>query len=128
MSCKNTKQIPTYDIYLTRGDTFLANLTLKRANGSIYTPEQGDEIVFAVKRNELNPNRTRTVDAEPLIYKVIPSDTLLLELDPSDTEEMAFLTYMYDVSVNLASGGVRTVLRGNFTVQKEAHSTWTITS
>ena len=75
-------------IYLTRGDTFLAEISLKR-NGSAYTPVAGDSIRFAMKK--------KFTSEEVLINKNIPIDTLVLRLDPADTKTLAFGDYVYDI-------------------------------
>lgn len=129
MPCKYMEEkIPTYDIHLVHADTYLAQVEIHNSNGSLYTPAQGDVVTFAVKRNAINPNKARMVDAEPLISKTIPNETLILELLPSDTENLGFGNYYYDISITLANGRRFTFLRGQFIVEKEAHTTWTTTT
>ena len=36
-------------IFLTRGDTFKAKVTITYPNGAVYTPKEGDSIRFALK-------------------------------------------------------------------------------
>ena len=89
-------------IYLTRGDTFKAHLTISNPDGSEYTPVEGDSIRFALKKD--------IEDRECLIVKSIPIDTMLLILDPVDTKEMDFGTYIYDVQLTKANGDVDTFI------------------
>lgn len=58
-------------ITLTKGDTFKRTLILKdKATGDIYYPVEGDSIRFAAKK--------KYTDSTCLIYKEIPTDTMLL--------------------------------------------------
>ena len=88
-------------ITLTRGDSFYCLLSLKR-NGQAYTPDAGDIIRFAMKKNYF--------DAEPLIEQTIPNDTLVLCLLPSDTKTLAFGTYVYDIEITFENGDVDTFI------------------
>ena len=78
-------------IYLTRGDTFMANLTIHNSDGSIYIPEEGDSIRFALKEN--------IEDEECIIWREIPTDTMLLILYPGDTKDLEYGTYVYDIQL-----------------------------
>lgn len=105
-------------ITLTRGDSFYAVVGMSRADGSPYTPEQGDEITFALKRNlELDGN---FLDRKPLIQKVIPNNSLLLALTPEDTKDLPFGNYVYDISITFANGDVDTFIKDSlFTVTRK---------
>ena len=89
-------------IYLTRGDTFKAQLSILNPDGTAYTPVEGDRVRFALKES--------IEDAECLILKDIPIDTLMLELDPGDTKNLAFGTYIYDVQLTQENGDVTTFI------------------
>ena len=95
-------------IKLTRGDTFSAELALTKY-GAVYTPVNGDSILFAVK-TKLNANRTEYMEEQPIICKEIPIDTMILTLSPSDTADLPFGSYSYDIQVTLADGQVDTVI------------------
>lgn len=88
-------------ITLVRGDSFYANLSLIQA-GSQYDPQEGDVIKFGMKKD--------AKDAEALIVKTIPNDTLLLHIYPEDTKELPLGSYVYDIEVTLANGDVDTVI------------------
>lgn len=96
-------------ITLTRGDTFRGKVGIK-VDGEQYTPVDGDVVRFALKHNKLNADKTEYTDPEPLILKTIPNDTLILELEPSDTKELGFGKYVYDVQITLADGTVDTFI------------------
>lgn len=90
-------------ISLTRGDTFLAKITMKR-NGEDYTPAEGDVVRFAMTTSPINPSR------QPIITKVIPNDTLVLRLEPADTKQLRFGNYSYDIQITFANGDVDTFI------------------
>lgn len=102
-------------ITLTRGDTFKAEITMYYDNNGerqIYTPQEGDVIRFALKK--------RYTDDCALIYKVIPNDTLLLKLDPIDTNTLPFGLYVYDVEITYTSGEVDTFIdRASFKLTED---------
>ena len=89
-------------IYLTRGDTFRAILTITYPDGSVYTPKEGDQIRFALKES--------VEDEECLIWRDIPIDTMMLVIYPGDTKELDFGTYVYDIQLTKANGDVDTFI------------------
>ena len=101
-------------ITLTKGDSFYAEITIKTAAGSVYTPQAGDSVRFALKRFY--------IDAQPLILKQIPTDTLLLYLTPEETKALAVGEYVYDVELTKANGDVDTFIHeAKFIVAYEVH-------
>lgn len=84
-------------IELTRGDTFLAQVEMTR-NDEPYTPAPGERVRFALKQS-LNARGTDFRESEPLILKEIPTDTMVLRLDPEDTRSLGFGTYYYDIEI-----------------------------
>jgi hypothetical protein len=89
-------------ITLTRGDTLRVSLELTDHTGNIYTPNEGDHIRFAMKR--------KYNDAEPLILKTIPNDTLILEIEPQETKSLPCVEYVYDIEMTYANGDVDTFI------------------
>lgn len=89
-------------ITLTRGDTFYATVTICYPDGTIYEPQEGDMIRFAMKE--------RYSDYVPLLVKDIPIDTMQLILNPEDTEKFDFGRYVYDVELTKADGTVDTFI------------------
>ena len=102
-------------IYLTKGDTLSTTLVLKYADGSLYTPVEGDTIRFACKENY--------DDEECLIIKNIPIDTMNLVIDPSDTEDLEQpMTLVYDIELTTMAGYVMTVInKGKLYITEEVH-------
>lgn len=98
-------------IKLTRGDTFPVEIGIKdKDTGEDYVCQPGDSVRFALKRYLMTPGNKEFVDPEPLILKEIPTDTLLLQLDPEDTAGLPFGNYKYDIEVTLAGGTVDTII------------------
>lgn len=106
------------NIKLTRGDTFIAQVSILK-DGEPYIPEPGDEIRFALKHPTMDTKRTRYMDEEPLIYKDIPFDTLVLRLDPEDTKPFPFGSYVYDIQITFANGVVDTFINGTLQLTEE---------
>lgn len=105
-------------IYLVRGDTLQAQLSIKR-NNETYIPVEGDVIRFALKKNELNYNKTQYVDKQPLIIKEIPIDTMILSLSSDDTKNLDFGSYAYDIQITLANGTVDTFIMDKLYLKPE---------
>lgn len=99
-------------ITLTRGDTLKAQITLTDAEGNPYEPAAGDVIRFAAKKNYS--------DNAILINKKIPTDTMILTLNPADTKELAFGDYVYDIQLTRSSGEVDTfITKGTLVITEE---------
>ncbi len=96
-------------ITLTRGDTFVTTISLKRGSAT-YTPVYGDTIRFALKDPDMNARKTAWVDDTVLINKDIPINTMELKLDPEDTKELDFGQYRYDMQITFANGDVDTFI------------------
>lgn len=86
-------------ITMTRGDTVRIGISLTDDEGAPYIPEEGDSIRFACKK---------TYDGDLLIEKDIPTDTLILKLEPEDTKPLPFGKYVYDMQITFANGDVCT--------------------
>lgn len=102
-------------ISITRGDSFFAEIHVTLSDGeTAYTPSPGDRIRFAMKKN-IN-------DAEPLLLKEIPTDTMILRIDPEDTKPLAFGTYVYDIELTKANGVVDTfITKSPISITEEVH-------
>lgn len=84
------------EIYLTRGDT--AYLTVA-VDG--YQAFEGDTISFTVKK--------KITDAEPALKLTVPIDEAFV-FQPSDTAELDYGKYYYDIQIDTAFGEVFTVV------------------
>ena len=89
-------------ITLTRGDTFMADVTINKQDNTPYIPVEGDSVRFAMKSSY--------EDAESVLAKNIPIDTMRLIFEPEDTKKLSFGQYIYDVQLTKASGEVDTFI------------------
>lgn len=111
-------------ITLTRGDTLRLEVEIEK-DGEAYTPVEGDSVRFALK----HPKMTRDTDgyeefsdAEPLLVKDIPIDTMILQLDPEDTKPFGFGEYVYDIQITFSDGTVDTFIANTkFKLEPEVH-------
>ena len=90
-------------ITLTRGDTLQTTVSLLKKDGSLYTPVEGDTIVFRMKRHYS--------DSQPLIEKILDNEDLTLEILPEDTKKLPFGDYVYDIEIVKADGYVDTFIK-----------------
>lgn len=108
-------------ITLTRGDSLLLKVNITQ-DGEPYTPGSGDKVRFAVKHRTLKEDKSDYTDETPLILKDIPTDTMLLQLDPEDTKDLAFGKYVYDIEITFPDGYVDTfITRESFKLTEEVH-------
>lgn len=101
-------------ITLTRGDSFIADISITDQDDNPYIPVEGDSIRFAMKSSYK--------DAEPLLVKNVPIDTMKLVIDPEDTKSLAFGRYVYDIELTKDSGEVDTfVTKATFKITEEVY-------
>ena len=99
------------NIKLTRGDSFYCAVGIKRKeSGEPYEPQAGDVVRFYLKRDLLNPPKSEYIDRNPLISKAVPTDTMILHLEPDDTKGLGFGEHVYDVELTSATGAVDTCI------------------
>ena len=83
-------------IILTRGDTLYVKVNIMK-DGEPYAPETGDTVRFALKHKTMTADGGEYTDAEPILTKVIPNDTMVLH-------------YAYDIQITFADGSVDTFI------------------
>lgn len=82
-------------------------------DGEEYTPAEGDAVRFAAKK--------AWTDEEPCILIDIPTDTLVLTINPEDTKQLEFGAYNYDLQITFANGDVATfVTKAKLKLEEEA--------
>lgn len=123
---KDMHKIEGTTITLTRGDSFATEVGIKRIDEETgektdYKPVEGDQIRFAMKHKEMKSDGSDYKDEDPLLVKQIPYDTMILKLEPSDTKELDFGKYAYDLEIVMADGWTDTFLEGTFIVAKEVY-------
>ena len=82
------------DIKLTRGDTAYLTASVNTKDGEPYTVKTDDVLTMTVKQD---------YNDEPLIEKKI-TGTTTFHIEPGDTKDLEFGTYVYDVQVTMANG------------------------
>lgn len=75
------------NIFLTRGDSAVIDLTIYDEEGNIYTPKQNDVIVFSVKANVNN--------VETILRKTF--ENLTLEISSKESLKFNFGEYLFDI-------------------------------
>ena len=109
-------------IYLIRGDTLIVQLGIKQKNGQnveTYTPAPTDIVRFTLKHSDLTVNKTAYLDKSPLVEKIIPTDTLILRLESTDTKDLDFGKYDYNVEITREDNIVDTFLSGKLYLKAE---------
>lgn len=103
---------PQYaDIYLTKGDTLKASLTLAISKTEEYTPVEGDAIRFAVKK--------KYSDSATVVNVTVPNDTMILTVPATTTDDLRVGRYVFDMQITYADGTVDTFLSGNLIITEE---------
>ena len=101
-------------IRITRGDSLEVTISLIDEDGYPYELVDGDTVLFTVKKS--------AASEDILIQKEIDIQTLELKLIESDTEDLAFGTYRYEIEVALNSGDHYTAIKNApFIITEELH-------
>lgn len=110
-------------ITLTRGDTLRLNVEIMK-DGEAYKPVAGDSVRFALKRKDMvrSDGYSEFADETPLILKEVPIDTMILTIEPSDTKDLGFGKYAYDIEITFADGTVDTfIANAELSLTAEVH-------
>lgn len=100
-------------ISLTRGDSLILTVSLEK-DGEAYIPQDGDKIRFAMKKD--------ISDKDCLILKDIDMNTMRLQIDPEDTKNLSFGSYIYDIELTTSDGFVDTFIGpATFKITKEVY-------
>ena len=101
-------------ITMTRGDTARISVFITDAEGEPYDPGEQDVVRFAMKKDYK--------DEQPLILINIPVDTMELVINPEDTKNLAFSSYVYDIELTKEDGTVDTFIdRAKIKITEEVH-------
>lgn len=93
-------KVTNSDIQITRGDSGYFNIDITLQDGTKYVRQEGDKLVFTVKRSYNSEYE--------YIQKEIPE--LALEITCTDTQELDYGNYWYDIQLTTADGAVYTVI------------------
>lgn len=101
-------------IRITRGDSLTVNILLTDNDGFEYEPVEGDEVWFTVKKS--------AIAEDVLIRKSVDIDNLVLDLVESDTKDLAFGKYVYEIEVITTQNDHYTVIKNApFIITEELH-------
>jgi glyoxylate utilization-related uncharacterized protein len=103
------------NISMTRGDSEAIKVIVKDTLGNIIPLITGDTIYFTVRENILNTTK--------FIEKIITEfddGKALININPQDTNNLRFTTYVYDIQLNKENGTVKTIISpSRFTITGE---------
>lgn len=92
-------QIDDSGIYLTRGDTARLAIKVKYFQGEDYTLQDGDKLVFTVKKE--------LTDTKPIFQY----EGAMLTIQPEDTKKLEYGAYWFDVQLTRGfDGSIYTVI------------------
>jgi hypothetical protein len=89
-------------IQLTRGDTAAITVDIfDEVKSTHYEMASDDKLTFSVKR---------TVNDREYYFQKIVTGTSRITIEPTDTRKLGYGTYVYDVQLERATGGISTVI------------------
>lgn len=88
------------DIYLTRGDTAVLNLSIKNQDGTKYEVLPEDQILLTIKKS---------VNTDVVLVQKAAINNLIY-INAIETDNLAYGTYYYDVELRRPDGFVATVI------------------
>lgn len=99
-------------ITMTRGDTLKVKVDMVTSDNQPYIPTIYEVVRFAMKKSYK--------DETPLIRKVLDNNSLILQLDPEDTEALKQPSeYVYDIQITHTNGDVDTFISGKLRITEE---------
>lgn len=93
------------NISMTRGDSEAIKVTVNDALGNNIPLVAGDTIYFTVREHTLNPTK--------IIEKIITEfddGEALITINPQDTNDLRFISYVYDIQLTKENGTVKTII------------------
>ena len=94
-------------IQITRGDSgyfaFTPYAMDENGEWSVYQPQEGDEIIFNMKKKMADSYRI-------LLKKKVDLETFQMKLEPNETKGLDFGEYEYEVQLTTAAGDVDTYI------------------
>ena len=93
------------NISMTRGDSEAIKVTVKDTLGNVIPLVTGDTIYFTARESMLTQQR--------LIEKIITEfddGKALININPQDTNNLQFTSYVYDIQLTKENGTVKTII------------------
>lgn len=111
-----TMRIKGTTIYLTRGDTAAITVACSYDNGDPRPFIPGDTVYFTVKKS----TRTDLKEIQKIKTTFDENGQAILELEHSDTINLSYGTYYYDIQLNALDGKVTTIIPvSQFIIEEE---------
>lgn len=94
-------------INIIRGTTNDFSLSIEDENGEQYTLKDGEKIIFGVKSNAENSDYdiVKTLTSADMV-----DNAYTIKLTPTDTAELAFGRYYFDIGLQTADGNYYMVI------------------
>ena len=98
-------EIQGTNISMTRGDSEAIKVTVKDTLGNTIPLVTGDTIHFTVRKYTLSTTK--------IIEKIITEfddGEALITINPQDTNDLSFASYVYDIQLTRENGTVKTII------------------
>ena len=103
------------NISMTRGDSEAIKVTIKDTLGNVIPLVTGDTIHFTVR--EYIRSTTKIIEK---IITEFDDGKAFISIDPEDTKNLSYTSYVYDIQLTKADGTVKTIITpANFTITGE---------
>ena len=103
------------NISMTRGDSEIIKVTIKDTLGNIIPLVTGDTIYLTVRESMLSPTKI----IEKIVTEFDDGQALII-INPEDTNNLRFTSYVYDIQLTKENGSVKTIITpSNFTITGE---------
>lgn len=103
-------EVKNNNIIMTKGDSGYFVIKLENSDGTEFEPQEGDEIVFSVKKR-----------SEGYLPMVLEKKGTRIIFEAADTEKIPSGEYMYDVCIKTAAEERQTVTEGKYILKKAVH-------
>ena len=103
------------NISMTRGDSETIKVTVKDTLGNAIPLVTGDTICFTVREGMLS--KTKIIEK---IITEFDDGEALITISPQDTNNLRFISYVYDIQLTKEDGSVKTIITpADFTITGE---------
>lgn len=93
------------DLSMIRGDSESIILSLKK-DGDMVPFNQGDTVYFTVKQG----STTKKITLQKIITEFDEDGNCIIGIEPEDTKELSFRSYVYDIQLTDSNGRVTTII------------------
>lgn len=103
------------NIYMIRGDSESITISCKNPDGSDRPFADGDKVYFTVKIDAYQESAILQK-----VAAVFADGKAVIQIGPTDTKQLDFAAYKYDIQLTTAGGTVTTIIpMSNFKVMEE---------